>query len=461
MGCSRPAFFCFRSGSRACARANRGAGGLRLAAGYVLFVGAIAVAHGTDLPNLGARVPVWSAQFLGLVALTALSAASLAIGASAGPRSGRGAWTGAAIALTSAGIVAALLLVSPSRVYPYLVAVLSVGAYEAWRRAIAAAPESGPLGPFRLAAGMTLLLILLAVPLHAHRRLAEAYRVAAAIRLPDAERISAGAVVAVRRAVERTERFDLAAELPAPIAEVDISDLAYRLWREGESEAPSETLIAFEVFDRGGGLRSRFSLIPEADAASADDQPGVRIERHRVALVQQTATLSSAGEPWGRAVVSVADWPNWDPLPPRLEVYRRLVGAPPPSGSSARPVLVFYGPDGSRREEGPDISAGTFDRVRRTGRAVRVWLRYRGEELYGEVRPRSDGFQLIAIPGPGFLPRLLTAALLLPGRGRALPARRRDRPRSARSWRAAVSAISGRREPGRSAAASWRSSSCR
>ncbi len=261
---------------------------------------------------------------------------------------------------------------------------------------------------------MTLLLILVAVPLHEHRRVVEAYRVAAAIRLPDAERISAGAVVAVRRAVERAERFDLAAQLPAPIAAVDLSDLAYRLWREGESEAPSETLIAFEVFDRAGLLRSRFSLIPEADTAAADDQPGVRIERHRVALVQQAAVLSSAGVPWGRAVVSVADWPNWDPLPPRLEVYRRLVGAPTAPVSSARPVLVFYGPDGSRREEGPDIAPGAIDRVRRTGRSAPVRLRYRGEELYGELRPRSEGFQLIAVPGPEFLPRLLTAALLLP-----------------------------------------------
>ncbi len=388
--------------------------GLRLAAGYLLFGGAIAAAHGADLPDLGARVPVWSAQFLGLVALTALTAASLAIGGSAGPRAGRRAWTGAAIALTSVGILAALLLMTPSRAYPYLVAAAAVFAYEAWRRAIAAAPDSGPLGPFRLAAGMTLLLVFLAVPLHAHRRMVDAYRVASAIHLPDAERISAGAVVAVRRAVERTERFDLASELPAPISQVDLSDLAYRLWREGESEAPSETLIAFEVFDRGGLLRSRFSLIPEADTVGRDDEPGVRIERHRVALVQQTATLSSAGQPWGRAVVSVADWPNWDPLPPRLEVYRRLVGAPPTHVSFPRPVLVFYGPDGSRREEGPDVFAGTFDRVRRTGRAVRVRLRYRGEELHGEVRPRPDGFELIAIPGPGFLPRLLTAALLLP-----------------------------------------------
>ncbi len=388
--------------------------GRRLAAGYGLLACAIAAAQATVLPDLGARLSAWSAQFLGLAALTALTASALAIGAGAGPRSGRGAWTGAAVAITSAGILAALLLVSPSPAYPVLAGAAAVAAYETWRRAIAAAPESGALGPFRLAAGMTLLLVLLAVPLHAHRRVVSAYWVSHAIRLPDPERISAGAVVSIRRAVERVERFNLSAELPAPIDDVDLSDLAYRLWRAGEAEAPSETLIAFEVFDRTGVLRSRFSLIPEADTVGPEGQAGVRIERHRVALVQQSAAISADGQPWGRALVSVADWPSWDPLPPRLEVYRRLVGAPSSPPSAPRPVLVFYGPDGTRREEGPDLPAGTFDRVRRSGHAERVRLRYRGEELYGELRPRPDGFQLVALPGPEFLPRLLTAALLLP-----------------------------------------------
>ena len=67
----------------------------------------------------------------------------------------------------------------------------------------------------------------------------------------------------MRRAVERVERFDLARDLPAPLADVDLSDLAYRLWREGEEQAASSTLIAYEVFDETGQLRSRFSLIPE------------------------------------------------------------------------------------------------------------------------------------------------------------------------------------------------------
>jgi C4-dicarboxylate-specific signal transduction histidine kinase len=174
-----------------------------------------------------------------------------------------------------------------------------------------------------------------------------------------------------------------------------------------------------------------------------------------VAIVQQAATLSYGEAPWGRVLVSVADWPSWDPLPPRLEVYRRLVGAAPAT-SSRRPVLVFYGPDGNRREEGPDLSAETFDRVRRGGRPAHVRMRYRGEVLWGELRPMTDGFQLVAIPGPDFLQRLLTAVLLLPAAGalyaigglivlaRTAAARRRLRdllPPGARTFRGRLVAL--------------------
>jgi signal transduction histidine kinase len=393
-----------------------GRAGLRLAAGYALLACALVAAESAVLPDLGARLPIASGPFLGLAALAALTGSALAIGASAAPRTGSAAWTAIAISITSAGILGALLVVSAKPLYRPGVAAVCVLAFEAWRRAIASAPEGGALGPFRLAAGATLLLLLVAAPFHEHRRVVGAYRVAAAIRLPDPERISAGAVVAVRRAVERVERFDLARGLPAPAADVDLSDLAYRLWRDGEAQAPSDSLIAYEVFDRAGFLRSRFSLIPEAAAAGPDGEPGVRIERHRVAIVQQSAVLSDGGADWGRALVSVADWPSWDPLPPRLEVYRRLVGAALPL-PAPRPVLVFYGPDGARREEGPDLPAVTFDRVRRSVQPERVRIRFRGEVLRGELRPMADGFQLVAIPGPEFLPRLLTAALLLPAAG--------------------------------------------
>jgi C4-dicarboxylate-specific signal transduction histidine kinase len=389
---------------------------LRLALGYLLLAAALFAARGAILPDLGAPFPLTGRPFLDLVALAALLASALAAGASAAPRPGAPGWGASAIAVTLAGFVTALLFVSPSAVYEPAVALVCVAAFEAWRRTIASAPESGALGPFRLAAGTTLLLLLVAAPFHERDRVVEAYRVAGAIRLPSPDRISLGAVVAVRRAVDRMEGLDLSRELPAPIEEVDLSDLAYRLWRDGEALAASDSLIAYEVFDGDGALRSRFSLIPEADAAGPEGGPGVRIERHRVAIVQQGVVLREAGAPWGRAMVSVADWPSWDPLPPRLEVYRRLVGAAS-APAAPRPVLVFYGPDGARREDGPDLPSATFNRVRRAGFVERVRVRYHGEVLWGELRPMPEGFQLVAIPGPDFLPRLLTAVLLLPAAG--------------------------------------------
>ena len=390
----------------------------RLLLGFALFGAALVAAHGATLPDLGSRFPITGRPFIELVALAALLASALAIGAAASRRPGAGTpgWGTVAIVVTLAGLTAALLFVDPSPAFRPAVAAVCLFAFEAWRRTIARAPETGALGPFRLAAGTTLLLLLVAAPVHENSRVVEAYRVARAIRLPAPDRISPTAVVAVRLAVDNVERFDLATELPAPVGDVDLSDLAYRLWHDGEARAPSASLIAYEVFDRSGMLRSRFSLIPEIDAAGPDGGRGVRIERHLVAIVQQAAVLSDAGAPWGRAIVSVADWPSWDPLPPRLEVYRRLVGAPP-TAAQARPVLVFYGPDGARREEGPDLSPETFDRVRRARREQRVRIRYREEVLWGELRPMPDGFQLIAIPGPAFLQRLLAAVLLLPAAG--------------------------------------------
>src|SRR5262249_12133652 len=147
------------------------------------------------------------------------------------------------------------------------------------------------------------------------RRTAEAYRRANAIRLPDPTRISVGAVVAVLHAVGRVAAFDLGHELAAPVSQTDLSDLAYRLWRDREEQSPSASLIAYEVFDAEGMLRSRFSLIPESEEPGGGLLAGVQIERHRVAVVRQTANLADEGHLWGRAVVSVADWPVWDPLP--------------------------------------------------------------------------------------------------------------------------------------------------
>src|SRR5262249_37058099 len=153
-------------------------------------------------------------------------------------------------------------------------------AFEAWRRSVSSAGPAGALGPFRLTAGATLLFLLVAAPLHEHRRTAEAYRRADAIRLPHPTRVSVGAGVALLHAVGRVAAFDLGHELAAPVSQTDLSDLAYRLWRDGEEQSPSASLIAYEVFDAEGMLRSRFSLIPESEEPGGSLIAGVQIERH-------------------------------------------------------------------------------------------------------------------------------------------------------------------------------------
>ncbi len=389
----------------------------RTLVGYLLLALGIAAARRVDLPELGTGLPVTSAAFLGLVALTALFGAALAVGASGAAPARRPGSTGLSVLVTAASIVLGLALVSTSPVFPVAIAAASVLSFELWRRSIASVSAGGALGPFRLAAAAMLLATLATAPFHEHERAVSALRLASAIRMPDPQRISAGAVVAVRRAVERVETFDLERELPAPVGELDLSDLAYRLWREGEEQVASPTLIAYEVFDADGLLRSRFSLIPGLDLSADVGEGALTIDRHRVAVVRRRALLSNAGRPWGQVIVSLADWPSWDPLPARLEVYRRLVGGEPAPNPAPRPVLGFYGPDGSRRDEGPELPAAALERMRRTGRPVPVRLRFRGEELRGEVRPLREGFELAAIPGPDFLQRLLTATELFPPAG--------------------------------------------
>jgi two-component system nitrogen regulation sensor histidine kinase NtrY len=385
----------------------------RAAAGWALFAAAWLVAGGLTLPDLGAPLSWTGGPFRSLVALAALIGAALAVGASASNAS-RPGWTTTAVVLTAAAILGLLFGISTSPWFLAAAAALAGLCYEAWRRATASAPPAGVLGPFRLLVGAALLLVLVAAPLHEHHRAVEAYRTAAAIRRPDPTRPSLGAVAAARQAVDVAAKFDLARELPAAPPDVDLSDLAYRLWRESEEAALSPALVAWEVRDGAGELRSRFSLIPEVDNPEGVITENVQIERHAVSIVRQSTVLLDGGQPWGRAIVSVADWPVWDPLPPRLEVYRRLVRGEAAPAPGPRPVLVTYGPDGSRRDEGPQLDPSLFDAARRSGHPMRTRLRFRGDELRGELRPLADGFELVGIPGPDFLQRLLTAALLLP-----------------------------------------------
>ncbi len=314
-----------------------------------------------------------------------------------------------------------LTAISASPLYRVAVFAAAGIAFELWCRAVGEARGKEGFGEPRLVLGATLLVVLAAAPLSEQDRAREAYRVAHAIRLPDPQRVSAGAVLAAQRAVDRLSRIDLARELPASLTVTDLSDLAYRLWREGEEGISQPPLMTYEVFDSAGAPRSRFSLIPETEAGASDARPTeARIDRHRVAILRRIAPLSAGGVPWGVVEIEVADWPTWDPLPPRIEVYRRLVlgasgGEPEDTREGVRPFLASYAPDGSPREEGPPLPASAIEALRRGASWVPVRIGTRGSELFGEVRSMSEGFRLVAVPVPDLLGRALTAALLVPG----------------------------------------------
>ncbi|MEO8348126.1 MAG: HAMP domain-containing protein, partial [Acidobacteriota bacterium] len=391
-------------------------------AGYGLLALALFCAGRLETPDLGARLSESLAAVPRVAGLTALFFSGLSLAALKRENPGRRrAWTTAAVLFSAGALTLSLATVSASPLYRLAVFAAVAVAFELWCRAVGEARGREGFGEPRLVLGAALVVVLAAAPLREQDRAREAYRVAHAIRLPDPQRVSAGAVLAAERAVDRVSRIDLARELPAPLAVTDLSDLAYRLWREGEERSTQPPLMTYEVFDSAGARRSRFSLIPETEAAASDAQPAeARIDRHRVAILRRVAALASGGAPWGTVEVEVADWPTWDPLPPRIEVYRRLVvgaagAAPEESRRGARPFLASYAPDGSPREEGPPLPAFAFEALRRGAAWVPVRLAVRESELFGEVRSMPEGFRLVAVPVPDLLGRALTAALLVPG----------------------------------------------
>jgi len=390
----------------------------RLAAGFSVFVLALVAAELVRPPGLGSRFPGSPAALLRLAGLTALVLDALAVGGSAMRAGRRGAMT-LAVAATTGALGLGLFVVAPSPVYVIAVVAAAVAAFALWGLAIADARGRPGAVALRLIGGAGLLVVLAASTLSEHSRAAAAMRRASAIALPDPGNASADAAFAAERAVERVANLDLARELPAPIEGLDVSDLAYRIWKNGERASRRPTVSSYEVFDASGRSRSKFSLIPEAEFGRTSRTGPVQIDRFRLAVVRRGADLIDAGTRWGNVVVRVADWPEWEPLPPRIEFYRRLVlgepAVPVPDEAVPRAVLVTYGRDGERRDEGPDLPAAVKRTISGAERPVPVRLSYRGDVLWGEVRPIPDGFRLVAIPGPGFLGRLLTAALLLPG----------------------------------------------
>ena len=372
-------------------------------------------------PELGAPFAASGGSLLRLSGVAGLLAAGLAFSAAGRRRHRPGAWMTAAVLTTAGLIVGTLALVSPQPFFVVCLVAGAAGAFELWSRAIAARSRSEEFAVPRLLAGTALLSLLIVSPAAEHRRAARNVAQARAIDLPDPSKASINAVLAAERAVERVSEFDLARELPAPPAEVDLSDLAYRLWREAERDARNPVLIGFRVFDESDHLASSFSLLPATQTGRQPPAGPVAIDRHTVALVRRVTALAGVGHPWGRVEITVADWPSWDPLPPGIEVYRKLVLAgadsvrAPAALPSARPFLAFYARDGEKRDEGPTLPSRLREQVRHSSRPIAVRLHFRGEDLWGEIRPVPEGYRLVAVPGPDLMGRLLTAALLIPG----------------------------------------------
>ncbi|MGH9365504.1 MAG: ATP-binding protein [Thermoanaerobaculia bacterium] len=389
-------------------------------AGHGLLLLALAAATGVEPPDLGATLRVSLPLLLRVAALMAVLAVSLALAAFGRPRTlSAGKLTAAGLA-TAFAVPLALALVNPSPVFLLGLAALLILVFEVWSQAVFVGLSGKGSRLPRWLAGSAILVALAVSPFSEYSRARDNVRTVASIRLPDANRASADAVFAAQGAVERLRLFDPARDLPARLPQIDLSDLAYRIWRDGEKRSPAPGLIAYRVRDRAGRLRSAFSLIPEPAAGNEARAGRARIDRHEVAIVERTAELSAGGRVWGTVTIDVADWPAWDPLPPRIDVYRRLVlgegaGATPAGPSTERPVLTAYGRDGEKREEGPTLSPAIRQRLRRADRPLPARLHFRGQQLWGEIRPTPEGYLLIALAGPDLLGRLLAAALLIPG----------------------------------------------
>jgi signal transduction histidine kinase len=389
-------------------------------AGCALALLALVAASAITAPELGTPVAGSLPLLLQLAGVAALVAGGLALTTS-GLGTSPGPWMTVAIVVTVGSICAALAWMSASALFIPLLALATVLSAECWSRAAAAALAGQGFVVARLCAGCALVTVLVASPLAEHVRVVRLTAMARRISLPDPARASPDAVFAAEQAVDRITRLDLARELAAPVSQTDLSDLAYRLWREGELPPRAPRLIAYRVFDRAGSQRSSFSLIPEAAAAAQTLTGPLAIDRYRLAVVRRVAVLSDHGVRWGEVEISVADWPIWDPLPARIDVYRRLVlGEPPGAPAHAetpRPFLALYARDGEKRDEGPTLSAHLRDTLRRSEQPMPVRLPFRGEVLWGEIRPAPEGFRLVALPGPDLLGRLLAAALLFPALG--------------------------------------------
>jgi signal transduction histidine kinase len=385
----------------------------------LLLLAAFVAASRLEVPDLGVAAGEVLRALVPLAALAGLLTAAFLVSATAPlQETSAHGWLPVALAASAALLALDLAFVRPGGAGVLIFAVGIAVCFEMWRRALHPTGREAS-GILRLTLATASLLVLLVAPWHEHRRAAEAARLASRVRRPDPETVSLAAVWSAQHAVERVSRLDLDRFLPAPPDRSDLSDLAYRIWKDGEAAGGESPLNAYEVFDPGGRLVSSFSLLPRPSTRGAAPGEPITIDRYRVGVVWRDAPLSASDRRWGRVRIEVADWPAWDPLPARIEVYRRLIlggstRLPARSGEGLRPLLAAYGPEGSPLEEGPDLPASVRALLPKGGKAVPLRLKFRDQELVGELRPAAQGFELVAVPGPDFFGRLLTAAIVLP-----------------------------------------------
>jgi hypothetical protein len=393
--------------------------GARTAAGYGLLVLALFASMGLELPDLAAIGSRGAGALVGLSGALSLVISALALRVSgARPPRARERWLTAAVVFTAASIAVTLAAVSAGAEEPAVVLLLVLVAFELWARAVGPPGEEIFVFP-RLLAGAALLLVLCVSPLREHERASEAFRIASSIRLPDPDRPSTSAVAAAQQAADRLARFDLARELPAPESETDLSDLAYRVWRDGAEGPEGRALASYEIFDFFGRSISRFSLIP----AGRDERGrGVRLSRDRSLPRRDRRATGAAPNPTGcPGAPPASKSPTGRPgircrrgsacTAPRPRTPARGGDAVRALSSVSR-ELRLPGAKPRRRPRADAVPSREAPKRRRAGPGA--LSSSAGAELCGELRAANGGYRLIAVPCPTFFDRLLTAALLLP-----------------------------------------------
>ena len=324
----------------------------------------------------------------------------------------------AALLFTVLAIVSGLAFVSPSLFSPAVLLLLFAGAFELWSRAAASTPLTRDLAVPRLLTGAALLVMLLVAPFSEHRRALGSLAASHAIVLPDPSHASANAVFAAELAVRARGTIQ------------SRKGSSRRLWISATSPisrtGSGRTARNSPAFRRSWPTRCS-TLRARSGAGSLSSRTGAQSSRARV-LCPSTGTrwpscaarcLCSTGRSNGDAPRSPSRTGRPGTRSRRGSTStgawcsERAAGRPP----LRRPVRCWR----PTRETAKNGTKGPHFRPRCASACAappvrsRVRLPFRGEEMWGEIRPVPEGYRLVAIPGPDFLGRFLTAALLIPG----------------------------------------------